>query len=164
MNRMPRNPAAPMLSGFLVWRIVFVSLIMVTGTYGMFLWELSQGTPIEAARTVALNTLVMFEIFYVLNSRYLVDSVLNWHGLFGNRLVWLAIGLLLIAQMGITYWQPMQALFGTVDIESHTWTTIIAVGSSVFILVEIEKFFIRLFMPESSIESRKDNRVVEQVS
>ncbi|MFA6052809.1 MAG: HAD-IC family P-type ATPase [Methylobacter sp.] len=155
MSRMPRNPSAPMLSRFLVWRVVFVSLIMVTGTYGMFLWELSQGTSIEAARTVALNTLVMFEIFYVLNSRYLVDSVLNWHGLFGNRLVWLAIALLLIAQMGITYWQPMQALFGTVDIEPHTWTTIIAVGSSVFILVEIEKFLIRLFMPESSAGNNK---------
>jgi magnesium-transporting ATPase (P-type)/predicted PurR-regulated permease PerM len=155
MNRMPRNPSAPMLSGFLVWRVIFVSLIMVSGTYGMFLWELSQATSIEAARTVALNTLVMFEIFYVLNSRYLVDSVVNWHGLFGNRLVWLAIGLLLIAQMGITYWQPMQALFGTVDIEAHTWKMIVAVGSSVFILVEIEKFFIRLFMPKSSIEYNK---------
>ncbi len=155
MNRMPRNPSAPMLSGFLVWRIVFVSLIMVAGTYGMFLWEISQETSIDAARTVALNTLVMFEIFYVLNSRYLVDSVLNWHGLFGNRLVWLAIGLLLIAQMGITYWQPMQTLFGTADIEPHTWKMIIAVGSSVFILVEIEKFFIRLFMPKSSIGNNK---------
>ncbi|MFZ2312015.1 MAG: HAD-IC family P-type ATPase, partial [Methylobacter sp.] len=155
MNRMPRNPSAPMLSGFLVWRIVFVSLIMVAGTYGMFLWEISQGTSIDAARTVALNTLVMFEIFYVLNSRYLVDSVLNWHGLFGNPLTWLAIGLLLIAQVGITYWQPMQTLFGTADIEPHTWKMIIAVGSSVFILVEIEKFFIRLFMPKSSIGNNK---------
>ena len=43
MNRMPRNPSAPMLSGFLVWRIVFVSLIMVAGTYGMFLWETLSG-------------------------------------------------------------------------------------------------------------------------
>jgi magnesium-transporting ATPase (P-type) len=153
MNRMPRNPSAPMLSGFLVWRIVFVSLIMVTGTYGLFLWELSQDTSIEAARTVALNTLVMFEIFYVLNSRYLVDSVLNWHGLFGNRLIWLAIIVLIVAQMGITYWQPMQALFGTVDIEAHTWKMIVTVASSIFILVEIEKFFIRLLiLPKSSGE------------
>ncbi|MCK9397874.1 MAG: HAD-IC family P-type ATPase [Methylobacter sp.] len=152
MNRMPRNPSEPLLSGFLVWRIVFVSLIMVAGTYGMFLWELSQDASIEAARTVALNTLVMFEIFYVINSRYLLGSVLNWQGLFGNSLTWLAIGLLLIAQMGVTYWSPMQALFGTVDIETYAWTRIIAVGSSVFILVEIEKFFIRLFVsPKLSV-------------
>ena len=49
------------------------------------------GTSIEQARTVTVNTLVMFEIFYVFNSRYLYHSVLNLHGLFGNRLVWLAI-------------------------------------------------------------------------
>ena len=88
--------------------------------------------------------MVIFEIFYVLNSRYLLASVLNLHGLFGNRLVWLAVALLVAFQLGFTYWQPMQALFGTAAIDAHTWGIIVAVGSSVFFLVEIEKFMIRL--------------------
>jgi magnesium-transporting ATPase (P-type) len=145
MQRIPRKPNEPLLSGFLIWRILFVSLIIVTGTFGLFLWEQSQGTSIEEARTVAVNTLVGFEMFYVFNSRYLHNSVLNIHGLFGNRWVWLAVSLLSLFQLAFTYWPPLQKLFGTVAIDLHTWIMIAAVASSVFVLVEIEKFFIRLF-------------------
>jgi magnesium-transporting ATPase (P-type) len=139
----------------MIWRIMFVSLIMLTGSFGLFLWEQSLGTSIEQARTVTVNTLVMFEMFYVFNSRYLHHSVLNLHGLFGNRLVWLAILLLIAFQGAFTYWQPMQMLFGTVAIDAHTWLIITAVASSVFILVEIEKFFIRLFIPKASAGNSK---------
>ena len=156
MSRKPRKPNKSLLSGFMIWRILFVSLIMVSGAFGLFLWERSLGTSIEEARTVTVNTLVMFEMFYVFNSRYLHHSVLNLHGLFGNRLVWLAIVLLIGFQMAFTYWQPMQALFGTVALDAHTWQMIVAVASSVFLLVEIEKFFIRLFMPKAAAgKSRK---------
>jgi len=156
MSHMPRKPDEPLLSAFMIWRIVFVSLIMVVGTFGLFLWERSLGAPIEQARTVTVNTLVMFEMFYVFNSRYLHHSVLNLHGLFGNRLVWLAVLLLLAFQMAFTYWQPMQVLFGTVDVDAHTWQMIVAVASSVFILVEIEKLFIRLFLIKAvSVNSKK---------
>jgi hypothetical protein len=48
----------------------------------------------------------------------------------------------------------MQVLFGTVAIDAHTWQMIVAVASSVFILVEIEKFFIRLFMPKADVGKR----------
>ncbi|MGZ8239767.1 MAG: HAD-IC family P-type ATPase, partial [Methylobacter sp.] len=158
MNRKPRKPKEPLLSELLVWRILFVSLIMVTGSFGLFLWERALGTSIEQARTVTVNTLVMFEMFYVFNSRYLYHSVLNLHGLFGNPLVWLAILLLTAFQMAFTYWQPMHVLFGTVDIDAHTWKMIVAVASSVFILVEIEKFFIRLFLPKPLVRNKRINK------
>lgn len=146
MRRMPRKPNEPLLSAFLIWRIVFVSLIIVTGTFGLFLWEQSLNTPIEEARTVAVNTLVGFEMFYVFNSRYLHNSVLNLHGLFGNRLMWLAVFLLSLFQLAFTYWHPMQLLFGTVAIDLYTWAVIVAVASSVFVLVEMEKWIIRLII------------------
>jgi magnesium-transporting ATPase (P-type) len=143
MRRKPRKPDEPLLSGFLVWRIVFVSMIMVGGTYGLFLWEQSQSASIPAARTVAVNTLVMFEIFYVFNSRYLLNSVVNLHGLFGNWLIWLAVVILMTAQCGLTYWPPMQTMFGTESIDAHTWKNIVIVAASMFVLVEIEKTIIR---------------------
>ncbi|MDD5322104.1 MAG: cation-transporting P-type ATPase [Methylococcales bacterium] len=155
MGRKPSKPNEPLLSPLLVWRIMFVSVIMVTGTFGLFLWERSMGTSIEQARTVTVNTLAVFEMFYLFNSRYLYHSVLNVHGLFGNRLIWLAILLLIGFQMAFTYWQPMQVLFGTVAIDAHTWRMIVAVASSVFILVEIEKFFMRLFMPKAAVGNNK---------
>ena len=143
MRRPPRDPKEPLLSRLLVWRIVFVSLILVSGAFGLFLWESLQGADLARARTVAVNTLVMFEIFYLWNARYLLAPVLNFEGLFGNRLVLIAIGVLLVFQLIFTYWGPAQTLFGTADLSWAAWGRIIAVASSVLFLVELEKALIR---------------------
>ncbi|CAG7855917.1 H+-transporting ATPase [biofilm metagenome] len=148
MKRKPRAANEPLLSGFLVWRLLYVSVIMVGGSYGLFLWEQSQSTSIAAARTVVVNTMVLFESFYVLNSRYLLNSVLNFRGLFGNRLIWLVVLLLAAAQWAFTYWPPFQALFGTEYLEPGVWKRMVAVASSVFILVELEKWIIRSLLPK----------------
>ena len=145
MQRPPRNPKDPILSGFLVWRIFFVSLILVTGTFGLFIWERDQGASIELARTVAVNTLVMFEIFYLFSARYLLAPSLTFEGLFGNRYALYAIGILLIIQIGFTYLAPMQVLFGTTAMSLDAWLRIILVASSVLFLVEIEKFILRQY-------------------
>jgi len=145
MQRPPRNPKQPILSGFLIWRVIFVSLILVTGTFGLFLWERDHGASIELARTVAVNTLVMFEIFYLFSARYLLAPAFSYEGLFGNRYALYAVGLLLIVQMGFTYLEPMQLLFGTTSIGLDAWLRIIIVGSSVLFLVEIEKLILRRY-------------------
>ena len=145
MQRPPRNPKEPILSGFLIWRIIFVSLIIVIGTFGLFLWERDHGASIELARTVAVNTLVMFEIFYLFSARYLLAPALTYEGLYGNRYVLYAIGLLIIIQLGFTYLEPMQILFATTAINIDAWLRIIAVASSVLVLVEIEKWLLRKY-------------------
>ena len=147
MQRPPRNPKQPILSGFLIWRIIFVSLIIVTGTFGLFLWERSGGASIELARTVAVNTLVMFEIFYLFSARYLFAPSLTYQGIFGNRYVLYAIALLLMFQLAFTYLGPMQALFDTTSISAGAWLRIILVASSVSVLVEIEKWVFRKVLP-----------------
>ncbi len=143
MRRPPRGAHEPILTPHLIWRVVFVSVILMSGTFGLFLWEMEHGVSIEYARTVAVNTLVMFEIFYLFNSRYITASIFNWAGLMGNRYVLLAIGILLIFQLGFTYLTPMQALFGTTAIDFDIWLRILLVSSSVLFLVELEKFFVR---------------------
>ncbi|MDH3872241.1 MAG: HAD-IC family P-type ATPase, partial [Gammaproteobacteria bacterium] len=140
MHRPPRNSHEPLLTGMFIWRIVFVSLILVAGTFGLFIWERDQGADLALARTVAVNTLVMFEIFYLFNSRYICAPVLNRAGLFGNRYALMAVGLLLFFQFCFTYLGPMQTLFGTMAIDAATWLRIVLVASSVLILVELEKY------------------------
>ena len=76
MYRKPRDISAPMLSGFMTWRILLVSLLMVLGTFGLFLWECLHRAEIEVARTVAVNTLVIAEVFYLFNTRYLSASAI----------------------------------------------------------------------------------------
>lgn len=143
MNRPPRNIDERLLDSYLVWRVIFVSFIMMGGTMGLFLWEMAEGNSIEHARTVAVNTLVMFEIFYLFNSRYIKDSVFNWAGFTGNKYVLIAISILMIFQLGFTYLAPIQSLFGTTAIALNTWMKIIFVSSSVFFLVELEKYIVR---------------------
>jgi len=143
MQRPPRDAHEPILTHYLIWRIAFVSVILMGGTFGLYLWEMEQGAGIEHARTVAVNTLVMFEIFYLFNSRYITASVLNREGLTGNRYVLIAIGLLIFFQLGFTYLAPMQSLFGTAAIDLNIWLRILFVSSSVLFLVELEKYVVR---------------------
>jgi calcium-translocating P-type ATPase len=143
MRRRPRDAHEPILTHYLIWRVVFVSFIMMCGTMGLFLWEMKQGVSIEHARTVAVNTLVIFEIFYLFNSRYITASVFNRAGLTGNRYVLIAIGILIIFQLGFTYLAPMQSLFGTTAIDFNIWLRILLVASSVLLFVELEKFLVR---------------------
>jgi magnesium-transporting ATPase (P-type) len=67
----------------------------------------------------------------------------KWSGLTGNFYVLIAIGILIIFQLGFTYLPPMQSLFGTTAIDLHIWLRILFVSSSVLFLVELEKFFVR---------------------
>jgi magnesium-transporting ATPase (P-type) len=143
MQRPPRNAHEPILTRHLIWRVAFVSVILMSGTFGLFLWEMDRGMSIDHARTVAVNTLVMFEIFYLFNSRYINASVFNWSGLTGNRYVLIAIAILIIFQLGFTYLKPMQSLFGTTAIDLNMWLRILIVSSSVLFLVELEKYFMR---------------------
>ncbi|GGK56443.1 cation-transporting P-type ATPase [Amphritea balenae] len=139
MQRPPRNTRTPILSRFMIWRIVFVSLLMVTGTFGLFLWELNNRESIETARTVAINTLVVLEGFYLLNSRYQIASVLNREGLLGNRYVLYAICWVVFFQLAFTYLPIMQSFFHTTDIGVASWGRILIVGAILFLLVELEK-------------------------
>ena len=145
MQRPPRNPKEAILSGFLIWRIAFVSLIIVIGTFGLFLWERDHGASIELARTVAVNTLVMFEIFYLFSARYLLAPSLTFEGIFGNRYALYATGLLILIQLGFTYFGPMQLLFATTAMDLDAWLRVILVASSVIVLVETEKLLLRKY-------------------
>jgi magnesium-transporting ATPase (P-type) len=148
MRRNPRAAHEPMLSAYLIWRICFVSIILMIGTFGLFIREMDDGMTIDYARTVAVNTLVMFEMFYLFNSRYIKDSVFNWDGLTGNRYVLMAIAILVVFQLAFTYLKPMQLLFGTTAIAFNTWLSILLVSSSVLFLVELEKYLVRKLFGE----------------
>ena len=146
MQRKPRMADEPLLSRLLIWRIIFVSLILVGGTFGLFIWYQDAGASLELSRTVAVNTLVMFEIFYLFNSRFFTDSALTLRGMSGNITIYYAIGILLAVQMAFTYMPVFQSLFATTALGLVDWAIIVAVAATVFILVEIEKTLLRGYL------------------
>ncbi|PKO67026.1 MAG: carbonate dehydratase, partial [Betaproteobacteria bacterium HGW-Betaproteobacteria-17] len=143
MRQPPRNPSEPLLTRFMLWRIVFVTVFLVAGSLGLFLWELERGVPLDVARTAAINALVMGEIFYLFNCRRLTAPVVGWSGLTGNRAVLIAIGILVVLQGLFTYLPGLQTLFATAALDLATWGRILVFGAIVYSVVEIEKAVIR---------------------
>lgn len=143
MQRPPRPPDEALIHGRLAWRVLFVATLLVVGGMGLFKWELAQGTSLEVARTVAVNALVMGQVAYLFNCRSMTEAILNWQGLFGNRYTWLAIAILLVLQSLLTYWPPMQTLFGTAAIGWDAWQRITIFALALLIVVELEKYMLR---------------------
>lgn len=143
MARAPRDPKEALVNGFMLWRIAFVTVLLVAASFGMFLWELERGLAIEVARTAAVNTLVMGEIFYLLNCRRLTGSILSREGLLGNPRVLQAIGLLLVLQLLFTHLPLAQSLFGTASLDAAAWARIVAAGMLILVAVEFEKAVLR---------------------
>ncbi|MDZ4201098.1 MAG: cation-transporting P-type ATPase [Gallionella sp.] len=139
MRRAPRAASEPILSGFMIWRIVFVSVLLAAGALGLFLWEIARGDSIESARGVAVNALVMGEIFYLFNCRYLTAPVRGWRDFTGNRYVLLSIGALLLLQAAFTYLPFMQKMFGVAAFDAAAWALIACFGVLLFVVIEIEK-------------------------
>lgn len=143
MQRPPRAPEEALIHGRLAWRILFVAGLLVIGGMILFNWELQQGATLETARTVAINALVMGQVAYLFNCRSMTEPVLNWQGVFGNRYVWWAIGILLALQLLLTYWPPMQGLFQTTSIDVEAWARIFLFSLALLMMVELEKAMVR---------------------
>jgi magnesium-transporting ATPase (P-type) len=143
MRRPPRDPRAPIFSAYFLWRTMLVALVLVAGALGIFVWQQAQGASMEAARTAAVNTLVTFEIFYLFNTRYLVQPAWPHRAVSGNRYVPLTIGAVVLAQLLFTYAPFMQALFHTTDIGADAWVRVVSIAASIYIIVELEKLLAR---------------------
>jgi magnesium-transporting ATPase (P-type) len=143
MQRPPRDPREHLLTRYLIWRIGFVSLILILGTFGLFALERASGASLQSARTIAVNTLVVFEIFYLFSSRFLIDPALNRKGILGNSYALAAVIAVAFFQMAFTYLPPLQRLFDTVPISAAAWWRIVLAALSVLVLVELEKFVVR---------------------
>jgi magnesium-transporting ATPase (P-type) len=147
MSRPPRAVSRPIVTGFGIWRIVFVSLVLLAYTLMAFFWMKSHGASDSLARTVAVNAITIGQVFYLLNSRYLLDSSFSVTAHMGNKYLPLGIGAVVILQLLFTYAPPFQAMFGNEIIPLWVWPWLLAGGLLFFTVVEAEKLFIRTSNP-----------------
>jgi magnesium-transporting ATPase (P-type) len=143
MKRAPRPVNEPLLSGLLAWRIGFVTVLFVLGVFGMFAWARAQGVEIAEARTLAVNTLVMLEVFYLFNVRYLKAPSLTPWGILGTRAVLAGLALVAGLQLMFTYAPFMERFFDTRALNIMQCALIFAVGVASFTAIEIEKMIHR---------------------
>ena len=112
-------------------------------TFGVFEWVLMRGGSLEAARTAAVNMLVVGELVYLFNVRHFTASAFSREILTGNPVaLWMSL-VLVGFQLVFTYAPPMQQVFQTVALDAATWGVILALGAAKFLAVEAEKAVLR---------------------
>ncbi len=146
MSRPPRDPNAAILDRAFLWRVTFVSLLIGGATLAMFEVELALDMPLDTARTMAVNTLVFGQAFYLFNCRFLNASSLHLGLLFSNPVAWLAAGALVALQLLFVYAPFMHHWFGTAPLEIRHWLVPFSIGVAVFLLVEAEKAVQRRYL------------------
>jgi magnesium-transporting ATPase (P-type) len=140
------QPPRPVGEGVLtprMWRgIALVGVIMATGTLLVLDASLPGGFvngsgDLRYAQTMAFTTLMLFQIFNVVNARS--DEESAFVHLFTNRWLWAAVGLSLALQVAVVHVPLLQRAFGTVGLSGEDWFYCVVVASSVLWLREISK-------------------------
>ena len=143
MRRPPRPAGAPLLSPFLLWRVVLVSLLFMAGALGIFFYALGRGLDLDTARTMVVNTIVVLEIFYLFNVRYLHMTSITWRGALGTPAVLVAVGAVVVAQLLFTYAPFMHELFASRPVAFVDGMIIVATGVLLMLILETEKAALR---------------------
>ncbi|MDI1450361.1 HAD-IC family P-type ATPase [Polyangium sp. 6x1] len=146
MERPPRRTDEPILGRFVLARTVIVALLMTAGAVGLFLMEyrdkldagLSPEFALREAQTMAVTTMVLFQVFYLLNCRSLQGSSLDI-GLFSNPLVYVGIGALLLLQLGFVYLPFMHVLFDSAPLGAAEWAKSTAAALVLLPVIALEK-------------------------
>ena len=139
MQRPPRSRNEALLSGGLLWHIILVAGLFLAAVFGMYEYAIMKGYTENLARTIAMNTLVVLEIFHLFFIRNMYGTSLNWKALLGTRVVWAAVLAVTIGQFAITYVPWLQTIFETQAISVLDGLLIITVGVIMFCIIEIEK-------------------------
>ncbi len=167
MQRSPRDPKAPILTGALIGRILIVSVIMLVGAFGSFEWALARGVEWgleEAAadshaRTVAVNVFVMVELFYLFNCRSLTKSMFQL-GVFSNAWIWVGVGSMVALQLMFTYAPFMNRFFHSAPIGWDAWWRILLTAAVAYTIVGLEKWGRRKWARRASpVSSARRSRI-----
>lgn len=143
MKRPPRRPDVPILTRFILWRVGVVSALFAIGIYGQFQLALAQGHAVEVARTMAVNTLVAMEVFYLFSIRFRLRSVLTLEGVKGTPAVLVAVGIVVLLQAAFTWLPPMQMLFDARALGVWELAQCTAAGVMVLLVLELDKMIER---------------------
>ena len=139
MSRPPRPRSEGLLTGAIAWNIALVSGLFLAAVYGIYTYAIDRGYPPELARTLAMNMLVVLEIFHLFYIRNARSASLTFDAARGTPVVWGCIVAVTLAQFAITYVPAMQSVFGTASVPLTDGVLVVAIGMAFFLIVEAEK-------------------------
>ncbi len=143
MARPPRPARAALLSRFMLWRIVLVSMLLAAATLGLFFHVQWRGDDLATARTLSINALMAMEIAYLFNVRYLGTRSFTLRAALGTPAVIAAVAALAVLQLAFTYLPVMNRLFATRPLDIADLSLALGAGIALMLLLEAEKAVLR---------------------
>jgi magnesium-transporting ATPase (P-type) len=143
MQRPPRPPVEPLVTGTMAWRIAFIGALICFLSYGAYGLSLVRELGEDFARTAATHTLVCAEVMYLFNCRRFVASGWSVDVFRGNPALWPVIGVLALLQLAFVYAPPFQMLFRTEALDAFAWIYALVGALAAFAVVEAEKAVLR---------------------
>ena len=142
MRRAPREPRTGVITVRMWYGIALAAAVIGAGTLltldaGLPGGLIAGSGPVEYARTLAFNTLVIYQLYAVFCARSDEESVLR--GLFRNAWLWLAVAAGLALQAVVIYLPALQRAFGTVALDAGDWLLCAGVAFTVVIARETGK-------------------------
>ncbi len=146
MKRKPRNINEPLFNSFVLWRTVIVASLMAAGAISLFFMEyqallshgIEQSEALKVAQTMAVTTVVFFQIFYLFNCRSIKNSVFSV-GFFSNKSIFVGIFSLLALHAAFVYMPTLNSLFSSAPLSAVEWIKAIGMGAIVLPVVALEK-------------------------
>ena len=132
MTRRPRHPRESVFSHGMTWRIITSGTIIGLGALAAFRCGLFMGD-VELARTMAFNTLVLLQMFYVFACRSESHTILEI-GLFTNTYLVGAVSISATLQLLINYVPFLQAVFHVVPLSGLQWAIILLISAAPTVL------------------------------
>jgi magnesium-transporting ATPase (P-type) len=142
MARPPRGTHERIIDARMWTGVLSIGLVMGLATLLTIDIFLPGGTvegtdSLTVARTAGFTTLVLAQLFNVLNSRSETTSA--FHRMFVNRWLWGAIGLGVALQVAVVQVPFLQVAFGTASLDLAHWGVAVAMASSVLWFDELRK-------------------------
>ena len=139
MKKPPRPRGQALIQPALVWQIMLVGSLFFLAVFSIYQYAIEAGHEVEYARTQAMNMLVGLEIFYLFFIRTMHRRSISLSGIRGTRVVWSAVGFVVIAQLAICYIPVLQTVFGTRAPDITDNLLILLTGIVMLIVLEMEK-------------------------
>jgi calcium-translocating P-type ATPase len=140
LKRAPRPEREGIISLLLWERSVVTAIVMAAGTLWIFRWELDRTDSLVMAQTVALTTLVIYQMFHVGNSRSDARSLFGLSP-FSNRFLFLATVGAVGVHVAALYLPPTQYILRVEPLSAEAWVRIVALSGTILVAIEAHKFF-----------------------
>jgi magnesium-transporting ATPase (P-type) len=141
-QRPPRPRNEGILSRILWERTLLTGAVLAAGTLFLFLYEIDSDASIERAQTIALSTMVLFQVFHVGNCRSERRSAFSkppW----GNPYLLVGTAGAFLLHFGALHFPLTQEVLRVEPLDLRTWVVMALVASSVIVVNELHKLIRR---------------------